>query len=90
MRAFQEILTLHQMGGRPWGTVCNSHSQLGASPRLGDLWKREQQADKNCLGEGGDQSVCAFGISGLGPPLWYWVYPEDSSAVAAPAQLWET
>ena len=69
VRGFQEILTLPQMGGRPWGTVCHCHSQLGASPRLGDLWKRGQQADKNCLGEGGDQSVCAFGISGLGPPL---------------------
>lgn len=84
VRGFQEILTLPQMGGRPWGTVCHCHSQLGASPRLGDLWKRGQQADKNCLGEGGDQSVCAFGITGLGPPLWCWVYPEDSSASGCP------
>ena len=37
--------------GRPWGTVRHCHSQLGVSPRPGDLWKRGQQ-DSDCLGEG--------------------------------------
>lgn len=90
MRGLQEILTLPQRGGPPWGTVThNCHSQLGVSPRPGDLWKRGQQADRNCLREGGDQSVCAFGISGLGPPPWCWVYPEDSSAGGCPCSAVE-
>lgn len=79
-------LDLSPHGGRPWGTVCHYHSQLEASPapRLGDLGKCGQQANKNCLGEEGDQSFCAFGFSGLGPPPWCWVYPEDSSAGGCP------